>query len=111
MLGDGVRGRVCGCVYWDRGTEGGCRRFFEEEKQKGRGEKARGEKARGEKARGEKRRNGEGGGKGKLIRSQVYNKVTIKWTTHSARVLTEKDIDMARACDKMAEEIESGKNT
>jgi len=101
MLGDGVRGRVCGCVYWDRGTEGGCRRFFEEEKQKGRGEKAR----------GEKRRNGEGGGKGKLIRSQVYNKVTIKWTTHSARALTEKDIDMARACDKMAEEIESGKNT
>lgn len=55
---------------------------------------------------------GEGGGReGELIRSQVYNKVTIKWTTHSARALTEKDTDMARACDEFAEEMEMGKNT
>jgi len=50
-------------------------------------------------------------GEGVLTRSQVYNKVTIKWTTHSARALTEKDTDMARACDEFAEEMEMGKNT
>jgi len=54
---------------------------------------------------------GERWGEQVLTRSQVYNKVTIKWTTHSARALTEKDTDMARACDDIAEEIEPGRNT
>jgi len=65
----------------------------------------RGDRGRGERGRGER-----GGREGELIRSQVYNKVTIKWTTHSARALTEKDTDMARACDEFAEEMEMGKN-
>jgi len=54
---------------------------------------------------------GERWGEQVLTRSQVYNKVTIKWTTHSARALTEKDTDMARACDEFAEEMDMGKNT
>jgi len=57
------------------------------------------------------RKGREGGGEGELIRSQVYNKVTIKWTTHSARALTVKDTEMARACDEIAEEMGKGKNT
>ncbi len=60
---------------------------------------------------GRGRKGRDGGGEGELIRSQVYNKVTIKWTTHSARALTEKDTEMARACDEIAEEMEKGKNT
>jgi 4a-hydroxytetrahydrobiopterin dehydratase len=31
----------------------------------------------------------------------VYNKVTITWTTHDAGSLTEKDIRLARVCDEL----------
>ena len=31
----------------------------------------------------------------------VYNKVTITWTTHDAGGLTEKDIRLARVCDEL----------
>lgn len=31
----------------------------------------------------------------------VYNKVTITWTTHDARGLTDKDIRLARLCDEL----------
>ncbi|KAL3421606.1 pterin 4 alpha carbinolamine dehydratase [Phlyctema vagabunda] len=32
--------------------------------------------------------------------SNVYNKVTLRWTTHEPRGLTQQDIDLARLCDK-----------
>ena len=31
----------------------------------------------------------------------VYNKVTVTWTTHDAGGLTEKDIRLARVCDEL----------
>jgi 4a-hydroxytetrahydrobiopterin dehydratase len=31
----------------------------------------------------------------------VYNKVTITWTTHDAGGLTDKDIQLARLCDEL----------
>ena len=31
--------------------------------------------------------------------SNVYNKVEITWTTHDAGGLTDRDIELARACD------------
>ena len=31
--------------------------------------------------------------------SNVYNKVEIKWTTHDAGGLTDRDIELARLCD------------
>lgn len=31
----------------------------------------------------------------------VYNKVTVTWTTHDAGGLTDKDIQLARICDEL----------
>lgn len=31
----------------------------------------------------------------------IYNKVTIKWTTHDAAGLTEKDIQMSQVCEEI----------
>lgn len=33
----------------------------------------------------------------------IYNKVTIKWSTHTERDITEKDLLMAQHCDQFAE--------
>ncbi|MYM65742.1 4a-hydroxytetrahydrobiopterin dehydratase [Pseudoduganella sp. FT55W] len=35
--------------------------------------------------------------------SNVYNKVQVRWTTHDAGGLTQKDIDMAQFCDTIAQ--------
>lgn len=32
--------------------------------------------------------------------SNVWNRVTITWTTHDARGLTQRDFDLARVCDE-----------
>ena len=32
--------------------------------------------------------------------ANMYNRVSITWTTHDAEGLTQKDIDMARECDQ-----------
>ena len=34
--------------------------------------------------------------------SNVYNRVTIRWTTHSAGGVTELDVKLARACSRFA---------
>ena len=34
--------------------------------------------------------------------SNVYNRVTIRWTTHSASGLTDLDLSLARSCDRFA---------
>ena len=34
--------------------------------------------------------------------SNVYNRVTIRWTTHSEGGVTELDVKLARACSKFA---------
>lgn len=34
--------------------------------------------------------------------SNVYNTVFVRWTTHSPRGLSDKDLAMARACDEAA---------
>ena len=35
----------------------------------------------------------------------LYNKVTIEWTTHKPKGLSMKDVEMAEFCDKAADEI------
>lgn len=37
--------------------------------------------------------------------SNLYNKVTIEWTTHKPEGLSIKDVQMAEFCDRIAEEI------
>ncbi|KAG9206928.1 hypothetical protein G6514_000218 [Epicoccum nigrum] len=37
--------------------------------------------------------------------SNLYNKVTVEWTTHRPEGLSIKDVDMAEFCDKTASEI------
>jgi 4a-hydroxytetrahydrobiopterin dehydratase len=37
--------------------------------------------------------------------SNLYNKVSIEWTTHRPEGLSMKDIEMAEFCDRRAEEI------
>ncbi|KAF1932733.1 transcriptional coactivator/pterin dehydratase [Didymella exigua CBS 183.55] len=37
--------------------------------------------------------------------SNLYNKVTIEWTTHRPEGMSVKDADMAEFCDRMAAEI------
>ena len=34
--------------------------------------------------------------------SNIYNRVTIRWTTHSEGGVTELDVKLARACNKFA---------
>lgn len=34
--------------------------------------------------------------------SNVYNRVTIRWTTHSVSGLTDLDLRLARSCDRFA---------
>jgi len=36
--------------------------------------------------------------------SNVYNKTSIRWTTHNPEGLSSKDIDMAKFCDQAADE-------
>lgn len=40
-----------------------------------------------------------------MIRLQVYNTTFIRWTTHSPRGLTDKDIEMAGLCDGLARDF------
>jgi 4a-hydroxytetrahydrobiopterin dehydratase len=40
--------------------------------------------------------------------SNLYNKVTVEWTTHQPEGLTVKDIEMAEFCDRKADEIGLG---
>ena len=35
--------------------------------------------------------------------ANVYNRVHIRWTTHSPRGLSEKDVDMAQFCEAQAQ--------
>ena len=37
--------------------------------------------------------------------SNLYNKVTVEWTTHRPEGLSIKDVEMAEFCDKIASEI------
>lgn len=37
--------------------------------------------------------------------SNLYNVVTIEWTTHKPEGLSIKDVEMAEFCDRRAEEI------
>jgi 4a-hydroxytetrahydrobiopterin dehydratase len=37
--------------------------------------------------------------------SNLYNKVTVEWTTHQPEGLTVKDIEMAEFCDRKADEV------
>ena len=37
--------------------------------------------------------------------SNLYNQVTIEWTTHKPEGLSIKDIEMAEFCDRVANEI------
>jgi 4a-hydroxytetrahydrobiopterin dehydratase len=37
--------------------------------------------------------------------SNMYNKVTIEWTTHRPEGLSIKDVEMAEFCDRSADEI------
>lgn len=37
--------------------------------------------------------------------SNLYNKVTVEWTTHRPQGLSIKDVEMAEFCDKTASEI------
>jgi 4a-hydroxytetrahydrobiopterin dehydratase len=37
--------------------------------------------------------------------SNLYNRVTIEWTTHRPEGLSIKDVEMAEFCDRMADEI------
>ena len=37
--------------------------------------------------------------------SNLYNKVTVEWTTHKPEGLSSKDVEMAEFCDRTAEEI------
>ncbi|KAI9902611.1 hypothetical protein N3K66_001963 [Trichothecium roseum] len=37
--------------------------------------------------------------------SNVYNTTFIRWTTHSPKGLSQKDIDLARACDDIARQL------
>ncbi|KAF1921129.1 pterin 4 alpha carbinolamine dehydratase-domain-containing protein [Ampelomyces quisqualis] len=37
--------------------------------------------------------------------SNLYNKVTIEWTTHKPEGLSIKDVEMAEFCDRCADEI------
>jgi 4a-hydroxytetrahydrobiopterin dehydratase len=39
--------------------------------------------------------------------SNLYNEVTVEWTTHRPQGLSIKDVEMAEFCDRTAEEIES----
>ena len=38
--------------------------------------------------------------------SNVYNKLHIRWTTHSPKGLSSKDTSMARFCDEAAKEFD-----
>jgi 4a-hydroxytetrahydrobiopterin dehydratase len=35
----------------------------------------------------------------------LYNQVTVEWTTHNPKGLSAKDVDMAEFCDRTADEI------
>jgi 4a-hydroxytetrahydrobiopterin dehydratase len=37
--------------------------------------------------------------------SNLYNKVTVEWTTHKPEGLSIKDVEMAEFCDRAADEI------
>ncbi|KAJ4354911.1 hypothetical protein N0V95_003376, partial [Ascochyta clinopodiicola] len=37
--------------------------------------------------------------------SNLYNRVTVEWTTHRPEGLSVKDVDMAEFCDRVAGEI------
>jgi 4a-hydroxytetrahydrobiopterin dehydratase len=37
--------------------------------------------------------------------SNLYNKVTVEWTTHQPEGLSIKDVEMAEFCDRVANEI------
>lgn len=37
--------------------------------------------------------------------SNLYNRVTIEWTTHRPEGLSIKDVDMAEFCDRTASEV------
>jgi 4a-hydroxytetrahydrobiopterin dehydratase len=37
--------------------------------------------------------------------SNVYNKVSIEWTTHKPEGLSVKDVEMAEKCDRIANDI------
>ncbi|KAH7380731.1 transcriptional coactivator/pterin dehydratase [Pyrenochaeta sp. MPI-SDFR-AT-0127] len=37
--------------------------------------------------------------------SNLYNQVTIEWTTHNPEGLSTKDVEMAEFCERMADEI------
>lgn len=37
--------------------------------------------------------------------SNVYNRVTIRWTTHSEGGVTELDVKLARACSRFAADV------
>ncbi|KAH7400757.1 pterin 4 alpha carbinolamine dehydratase-domain-containing protein [Phaeosphaeria sp. MPI-PUGE-AT-0046c] len=37
--------------------------------------------------------------------SNLYNKVTVEWTTHNPEGLSSKDVEMAEFCDRSAHEI------
>ncbi len=37
--------------------------------------------------------------------SNLYNRVTVEWTTHRPEGLSVKDVDMAEFCDRVAAEI------
>jgi 4a-hydroxytetrahydrobiopterin dehydratase len=40
----------------------------------------------------------------------LYNKVTVEWTTHNPQGLSIKDVEMAEFCDRTASEIGSNKS-
>ena len=37
--------------------------------------------------------------------SNLYNEVTVEWTTHAPKGLSVKDVEMAEFCDRVADEI------
>lgn len=41
----------------------------------------------------------------------LYNKVTVEWTTHNPEGLSIKDVEMAEFCDRIADEIGLKKST
>lgn len=38
--------------------------------------------------------------------TNVYNRVSIEWTTHDPKGLSIKDVEMAEFCDRKAAEVE-----
>lgn len=43
--------------------------------------------------------------KSSRLTGQVYNTTFIRWTTHSPKGLSEKDLDLAAICDSMAKDF------